>query len=135
MKCSRILPLVLGNLVAAAGFSAVAHAGQGEAPQPRPITIRWTPVKTVNALEQAFTVERKTGRDGEPAKTVQTIVLTGKDTQFVLAGRDGEPAPPPGTFKDIVVGARVQITGILNPDGRVEAKRVHVSPPRPGKEG
>ena len=124
--------LMVGALAVAAVGRAAA---QKEPAQPRSIKIRWTVVKKVTPASQSFTVDRPTGRDGEKPTVTETVVLTSKTTEFVRSGRDGEAPPPPGNFKDVVVGARVYILGTLGVDGRVKADRVQITPPRGGREG
>lgn len=127
--------LALAALAGAALSAPPARAQEREAPRSRPITIRWSAVKRVSQADRSFTVERATGRDGERPSRVETAVITGKATEFAHPPREGQAAPPAAGFDDVVVGARVQVTGVLSPDGRVQATRVLISPPRAPAEG
>jgi hypothetical protein len=130
--------ICLAGMVLLLGASTVPQtvlAQEREAPQGRPVKIRWTAVKRVNNQDRSFVIQRAAGRDGERAVTVDTLVVTGKATQFVIPPREGQPAPPPGAFANIVVGARVSIMGTLSPDGKVLATQVMVSPSKGGPEG
>jgi len=127
--------LGIAALIVGSSAPIAALAQDREAPQDRPIRIRWTAVKKVNTLDRSFIIQRATGRDGEKATSVDTVIVTGKATKFVIPPREGQAPPPPGTFANVVIGARVTIMGTLSPDGKIHATQVMVSAPRGGNEG